>query len=124
MYGFQFHVVSNFVSFLFRNQVDFSVEDVQRSPNYPKNNGSDVLIKIYVNYPNETVTLSNATVIDKKVLASLIFEQLAFLEKETKLDLVVETSFAPDAPRTPTSEEADNAVLMDINNFDTQLVSF
>ena len=110
---------------LFRNQVNFGVEDVQRIPNYPKNiNGTGASIQIYVNYPNEAITVLNATVVDRKVLASLIFEQLAFLEKETKLDLVVETSFAPDAPRTPTKEEAANAVLMDINNFDTQQVRF
>ena len=116
-------MVANYVSF-FRNQVDFGFEDVQRIPDHPKNNGSDALIKIYVNYPNETVTLSNAIVVDKKVLAALIFQQLAFLKKETKLDLIVETSFAPDAPRTPTGDETANAVVMDINNFDAPLVSF
>ena len=104
--------------FLFRNQLIFNLLLVQRLPGFPKDNGSDVLLEFYINYPNG----STAEVIPKAILASIIFAQLGKLENETKFDIVLETSVVPPPPKDPTSDERNNAVQLDLENFNVNQV--
>ena len=91
---------------------------VQRVPGFPSNDGNDAILEFYVNYPNETA----AGPVPRAILASIISAQLQTLMNETSLNLTLETSVVPESPRNPSADQRNNAVLIQLINFNENQV--
>ena len=100
--------------FVYRNQIFFNEKLVKRLPGYPQDSGSNATIKFYVDYPSTIFT--NKT-LDKTILASIVFAELAKFEKLIGLNITLDTSVLPETPGTPSEIQTNNAVQLKILNF-------
>ena len=95
----------------FSNQASFSLSDVQRTTaGSPSQNGNNADLSFYVNYPGESRPM------EQRILASVIKAELDVIKQESRLPLTLQTSAAPVAPSTPTSQQSSNTVALEILN--------
>ena len=105
---------------LSRNQIFFNQFLVKRVPGHPMNNGSNAIIKFYIDYPDDVMSAQ----VPKAILASLISSELHKLQNLTRLSIILLTEVVPEAPSDPTPEQRNNAVSLRILSFSvTQVLS-
>ncbi|XP_028408014.1 uncharacterized protein LOC114530617 [Dendronephthya gigantea] len=97
-----------------QNQLFFNEKLVKRLPGYPEDSGNNAIIKFYVDYPS-TIFINKT--LDKTILASIVFAELAKFEQLISLNVTLDTSVLPETPGTPTANEISNAVQLKILDF-------
>ena len=104
--------------YIFRgNDASFTTSHVQLVPGYPSQDGNDVDIQFYVEYPGGG-TMSQA------ILLLIINEQLSSIQTNTGLQLTIETTIEVPTQPPPTQDNKDNAVTVVLTDFPVDQVCY
>ena len=98
---------------LHRNQIFFNEFNVERLQDYPQNNGTDAIIKFYVDYPSD---IQEGSLL-KAILASIVSSELQKFQNLTGLSIVLDTPATAEVPDEATPMQRGNAVVLQILGF-------
>ena len=104
-----------FIRFSFRNDASFTFAHIQRVPGSPTQNGTNVSIEFYVEYPG-------GGTMSQEILILIVSQQLDSIGSNVQLDLGLVTIIVPETPPPPTEDNTGNAVTVVLKDFDADQV--